>query len=124
MQRFARAVILLIGFTASILFLPAHAVTLKWGAQNDILTFDPHSQNHATTNTMVMHVYEGLTRYGRGYEIEPALARFLTGMPARFETANGNPRLNGVIIEADEESGRAVEIERISYSQEELADLV
>jgi peptide/nickel transport system substrate-binding protein len=50
------------------------AVTLRWAAQNDILTFDPHSQNHATTNTMVMHVYEGLTRYDRSYKVEPALA--------------------------------------------------
>ena len=45
------------------------------------------------------------------------------GMPARFETASGNPRLNAVIIEADDQSGSAIEIERISYSQEELADL-
>jgi hypothetical protein len=28
-----------------------------------------------------------------------------------------------VIIEADDETGRAVDIERISYSQEELIDL-
>src|SRR6266700_1365863 len=54
--------------------LPAHGTTLRWAAQNDILTFDPHSQNHATTLAMLMHVYEGLTRYGRKYEIEPALA--------------------------------------------------
>ena len=31
-----------------------------------------------------------------GVEIEAALGRFLTGMPARFETATGNPRLNAV----------------------------
>ena len=58
-----------------------------------------------------------------GVEIEAALSRFLTGMPTRFETASGNPRLNAVIIEADDESGRAVEIERVSYSLEELTDL-
>jgi 2',3'-cyclic-nucleotide 2'-phosphodiesterase len=58
-----------------------------------------------------------------GVQIEAALARFLTGMPSRFETADGNPRLNAVIVEADEESGRALDIERLSYSQEELADL-
>ena len=58
-----------------------------------------------------------------GVEIEAALGRFLTGMPVRFETAEGNPRLNAVIIEADEETGRALEIERISYSLEELVDL-
>jgi 2',3'-cyclic-nucleotide 2'-phosphodiesterase len=58
-----------------------------------------------------------------GVEVAAALGRFLTGMPARFETAEGNPRLNAVIVEADEQTGRAVEIERISYSQEELTDL-
>ncbi len=76
MQRLGRLIAVL-GFmcaAATFFATPAHAVTLKWGAQNDILTFDPHSQNHATTNTMVMHVYEGLTRYGKNYEIEPALA--------------------------------------------------
>jgi 2',3'-cyclic-nucleotide 2'-phosphodiesterase len=58
-----------------------------------------------------------------GVEVEAALGRFLNGMPARFETATGNPRLNGVIIEADEQSGLAAEIERISYSLNELEDL-
>ena len=67
----------LIAIAATLLLLaggPAVAQTLKWAAQNDILTFDPHSQNHATTNTMIMHVYEGLTRYDRNYKVEPALA--------------------------------------------------
>ncbi|MBP8308070.1 MAG: ABC transporter substrate-binding protein [Burkholderiaceae bacterium] len=67
----------LIAMAATLLLLaggPALAQTLKWAAQNDILTFDPHSQNHATTNTMIMHVYEGLTRYDRNYKVEPALA--------------------------------------------------
>jgi metallophosphoesterase (TIGR00282 family) len=58
-----------------------------------------------------------------GVEIEPALGRFLNAMPARFETATANPRLNAVIIEADEHTGRAAEIERLSYSMEELEDL-
>lgn len=55
-----------------------------------------------------------------GVEIEPALGRFLNGMPARFDTATGNPRLNAVIIEADEATGRTLDIERLSYSAEEL----
>jgi hypothetical protein len=58
-----------------------------------------------------------------GVEIEAALGRFLTGMPARFETATGNPRLNAVIVEADEATGRATDIERVSYSQQEIEDL-
>src|SRR5258708_32536271 len=36
-----------------------------------------------------------------GVEVEAALGRFLTGMPARFETAEGNPRLNPVVIDPD-----------------------
>jgi metallophosphoesterase (TIGR00282 family) len=58
-----------------------------------------------------------------GVEIEAALGKFLTALPARFETATGNPRLNAVIIEADDQTGRATEIERISYSADELKDL-
>jgi peptide/nickel transport system substrate-binding protein len=54
--------------------LPATAAGLKWAAQNDVLTLDPHSQNHQTTTTMLQHVYEGLTRYSKDYKIEPALA--------------------------------------------------
>src|SRR5437588_8871406 len=53
---------------------PVHAVTLKWAAQNDILTMDPHSQNHATTHAMMQYTYEGLTRYSKNYQIEPCLA--------------------------------------------------
>jgi peptide/nickel transport system substrate-binding protein len=53
---------------------PVHAVLLKWAAQNDILTVDPHSQNHATTISVLQHAYEGLTRYDRNFQVEPALA--------------------------------------------------
>jgi peptide/nickel transport system substrate-binding protein len=54
--------------------VPAHAVTLKWAAQNDVITLDPHSQNHATTNGIMQHVYEGLVRYDKKFAVEPALA--------------------------------------------------
>jgi metallophosphoesterase (TIGR00282 family) len=58
-----------------------------------------------------------------GVEIEAALGRFLNAMPARFETATGNPRLNAVVVDADEQSGLATDIERLSYSHEELEQL-
>lgn len=58
-----------------------------------------------------------------GMDIEATMRRFLTGLPARFETATANPRLNGVLVEADEQTGRAVDIERLSYSLDELVDL-
>jgi metallophosphoesterase (TIGR00282 family) len=58
-----------------------------------------------------------------GVDVEAALSRFVTGLPARFDTATGNPRLNAVIVEADDETGRAVEIERLSYALDELKEI-
>ena len=58
-----------------------------------------------------------------GMEREPSLARFLNGMPSRFEPATGNPRLNGVIVDADDKTGRATAVTRISYSDAELTAL-
>lgn len=66
---------------------PAQATTLKWAAQNDILTLDPHSQNHATTSALLQHTYEGLTRYTKTYSIEPSLAtgwQYITPTQLRF----------------------------------------
>ena len=61
----------------SISLLPMHhaiSAELKWAAQNDILTLDPHAQNHATTNNIVSHAYEPLVRFDKNYKVEPALA--------------------------------------------------
>jgi 2',3'-cyclic-nucleotide 2'-phosphodiesterase len=58
-----------------------------------------------------------------GVEVEPALNRFLTALPQKFETATGNPRLNAMLVEADEASGRATDIERVSLSAGELQEL-
>jgi len=55
-----------------------------------------------------------------GVEIAAALGRFLTALPQKFETATGNPRLNAVIVEADDQTGLALEIERLSYSLDEI----
>jgi metallophosphoesterase (TIGR00282 family) len=58
-----------------------------------------------------------------GVEIQAALGKFLSGLPARFDTATENPRLNAVVIQADEQTGRATGIERLSYGLEELKSL-
>jgi peptide/nickel transport system substrate-binding protein len=65
---------LLVGLAVAVAAAPAHALQLRWAAQNDVISLDPHSQNHATTNGILQHVYEGLVRYDRKFQIEPCLA--------------------------------------------------
>jgi metallophosphoesterase (TIGR00282 family) len=48
-----------------------------------------------------------------GIEKELALRRFLTGLPVRYSTARRDPRLCGVFLDIDEQSGRARAIERL-----------
>ena len=55
-----------------------------------------------------------------GMEREPALARFRNGMPSKFEPATGNPRLNGIVVTADDVTGRATSVTRISYGERDL----
>ncbi len=46
--------------------------------------------------------------------------KFVRGMPVRMETATGNPRLNGIVVAADEGTGKATSVERVSLSAKEL----
>ena len=55
-----------------------------------------------------------------GSQPEAVLARFRTGLPSRFEPATGNPRLHGVLVSADEATGRATAIRRLAFSLDEL----
>lgn len=50
------------------------AKTLRWAAQGDYLTGDPHAQNEGLTNSINGHVYEGLVTRGKKLEIVPQLA--------------------------------------------------
>jgi len=59
-----------------------------------------------------------------GVERSAVVQRFLTALPQRFETATENPRLNGVVITADETSGRATAISRLNLSAREIEALV
>ncbi len=90
---------------SGMLLAHAQSVTMKWGAQNDILTLDPHSQNHATTLAILMHSYEGLTRYGPKFEVEPALAAKWTAISptqVRFDLRKGVKFHDGSPFTADD----------------------
>jgi metallophosphoesterase (TIGR00282 family) len=59
-----------------------------------------------------------------GVERSAVVQRFLTAMPQRFETATENPRLNAVLVNADETTGRATSISRLSLSTRDIETLV
>jgi 2',3'-cyclic-nucleotide 2'-phosphodiesterase len=52
-----------------------------------------------------------------GVQKEQVLQRFLTGLPGRFEAAKGDPRFCAVLIECDEQSGRASSIQRLMLGE-------
>lgn len=52
-----------------------------------------------------------------GVERDAVIQRFLTGQPAKFEPAKGNPKLCAAVIEADGLSGRAYRIRRIMLGE-------
>ncbi len=59
-----------------------------------------------------------------GVERHAIVSKFLTAMPQRFETARDNPRINGVIVEADDKTGKALSIKRLSLSAKDVDALV
>lgn len=52
-----------------------------------------------------------------GVESQLVIARFVRGLPIRYQTASENPRLHGVVVEIDERTGRAVKIVRLQVSE-------
>ena len=55
-----------------------------------------------------------------GMEVEGVLSKFLTGMPRRFQVADGDPRLSGLVIDLDERTGKARFVQRV---HERLAEV-
>lgn len=49
-----------------------------------------------------------------GMKTSTVLERFLSGLNVRFEVSEGDIQLNGLVIEVNEETGRAVRVERLN----------
>lgn len=48
-----------------------------------------------------------------GIQYASARSKFLMGLPTRFEVEETDPRLQGVVIDVDDETGRALDIRRL-----------
>jgi len=56
-----------------------------------------------------------------GVDKDKIIRRFLTAMPARFDTAKGDPRFAAVLVDVDPETGQARRIDRMLLSEEDVA---
>jgi hypothetical protein len=59
---------------------------------------------------------------GRRYD--RVLSSTLSLVPAHFDVATGDPRLNGALLSIDRESGKALSISRVNLSQEDVQRLM
>ena len=128
---FRVADVLLKQLTEKIVFVDMHAeatsekVALGWyldgrvtavvGTHTHIPTADERVLPGGTayiTDVGMTGPYEGVI----GVKKELIIGRFLNNMPVRFEPATGDTRLCAVVVDADETTGKAKSIERISIA--------
>jgi hypothetical protein len=89
-------------------------VTAVVGTHTHVQTADARVLNKGTayiTDVGMTGPHESVI----GVQTALALGRFLTAMPAKFDVATEDPRLHAVVIDADEQTGLARGIERLSY---------
>lgn len=87
-------------------------VTALLGTHTHVPTADARVLPHGTayqTDVGMSGPYDSVI----GVEKEQVLQRFLTGLPAKFEAATGDPRMCAAVIECDAATGRANSIEHI-----------
>jgi 2',3'-cyclic-nucleotide 2'-phosphodiesterase len=56
----------------------------------------------------------GPTESVLGREIQPIVQRFYTSMPVNFPVAKGEVKLHGLMVDIDEQSGRAMSVQRVA----------
>ncbi len=58
-----------------------------------------------------------------GVEKDIVIKRFVDGLPAKFETAKGDPRFAAVVVAIDEDTGRASSIDRMFLTETDVLSL-
>ncbi len=91
-------------------------VTAVLGTHTHIPTADERILHNGTafqTDVGMSGPYDSVI----GVESDLVLARFLTGMPGKFEAAKGNPKMCAAVITCDGATGRAIAIRRIMLGE-------
>ena len=92
-------------------------VSAVLGTHTHVQTADERVLSHGTayiTDVGMTGAFDSVL----GIKKEIALERFLRMLPNKFDVAKGDIRLQGVLIDIDNRTGRSVSIERLSISME------
>ncbi len=98
-------------------------VTAVLGTHTHVPTADEHIMPRGTAfqaDVGMTGPYDSIL--GRRYD--RVLAATLTGVPNHFDVANQDPRLCGALVEADPVTGRAIAIERVRLTGEDVRALM
>jgi metallophosphoesterase (TIGR00282 family) len=98
-------------------------VSAVLGTHTHVATADEQILKHGTayqTDVGMTGPHESIL--GRRYD--RVLSSTLSLVPAHFDVATGDPRLNGAVVTIDPQSGKAIAISRVSLNQEEVQRLM
>ncbi|MBB6449239.1 hypothetical protein HNR44_001188 [Geomicrobium halophilum] len=87
------------------------------GTHTHVQTADERILQNGTaylTDVGMTGPYDGIL----GVEKEAVIEKFRTSLPAKFEVANGRSQLNGVFLELDHRTGKALKIHRIMINDD------
>ena len=90
-------------------------VSVVFGTHTHVQTADEKILENGTayiTDVGMTGCHDGVL----GIKKEIIIKKFLTSLPQRHETVNDNPVLNGLIVDVDESTGKATNVERIQFS--------
>jgi 2',3'-cyclic-nucleotide 2'-phosphodiesterase len=98
-------------------------VSAVLGTHTHVPTADEHIQKNGTayqTDVGMTGPHDSIL--GRRYD--RVLSSTLTCVPAHFDVATGDPRLNGALISINPQTGKALSISRVSLNQEDVQRLM
>jgi metallophosphoesterase (TIGR00282 family) len=98
-------------------------VSATLGTHTHVATADEQILKHGTayqSDVGMTGPHDGIL--GRRYD--RVLSATLTCVPAHFDVATGDPRLNGALVTIDPQTGRALTISRVSFDQEDTQRLL
>lgn len=87
-------------------------VSIVYGTHTHVQTADEIIRNQGTayiTDLGMTGPYDSVI----GQQTEKILARFWTSMPQKFEVAINDPKLSGIVVNVDQNTGKALTIKRI-----------